>query len=59
MAEDQTRNRKDNGPANLAALRRLTLNVLRAEPSKIPLPHKRLNARWASEQLLRLMTHVR
>ena len=59
MAEDQTRNRKDNGPANLAALRRLTLNVLRAEPSKIPLSHKRLKARWAGEELLRLMTHMR
>lgn len=59
MAEDQTRNRKDNGPANLAALRRLTLNVLRAEPSNIPLSHKRLKARWAGEELLRLMTHMR
>ena len=59
MAEDQTRNRKDNGPANLAALRRLTLNVLRAEPSNIPLSHKRLKARWASDDLLRLMTHMR
>jgi predicted transposase YbfD/YdcC len=59
MAEDQTRNRKNNGPANLAALRRLTLNVLRAEPSKIPLSHKRLKARWASEDFLRLMTHMR
>lgn len=59
MAEDQTRNRKDNGPANLAALRRLTLNVLRAEPSKIPLSHKRLKAKWDSNQLLRLMTHMR
>ena len=59
MAEDQTRNRKDNGPANLAALRRLTLNVLRAEPSNIPLSHTRLKARWAGEELLRLMTHMR
>jgi len=59
MAEDQTRNRKNNAPANLAALRRLSLNVLRAEPSKIPLSHKRLKARWASEDLLRLMTHMR
>jgi predicted transposase YbfD/YdcC len=59
MAEDQTRNRKNNGPANLAALRRLTLNVLRAEPSKIPLSHKRLKAKWASDDLLRLMTHMR
>jgi len=59
MAEDQTRNRKHNGPANLAVLRRLSLNVLRSEPSKIPMSHKRLKARWASEQLLTLLTYVR
>jgi predicted transposase YbfD/YdcC len=59
MAEDQTRNRKNNGPANLAVLRRLALNVLRSDPANIPLSHKRLKARWASEDLLRLMTHMR
>jgi predicted transposase YbfD/YdcC len=59
MAEDQTRNRKNNGPANLAALRRLSLNILRSDPDPIPLSHKRLKARWASEDLLRLMTHMR
>ena len=59
MAEDQTRNRKNNGPANLAALRRLALNVLRSDPENIPLSHKRLKARWANEDLLKLMTHMR
>lgn len=59
MAEDQTRNRKNNAPANLAVLRRLSLNVLRAEPSTRPLSHKRLKARWATEELLRLLTYVR
>jgi predicted transposase YbfD/YdcC len=59
MAEDQARNRKDNGPANLAGFRRLTLNVLRADPRKIPLSHKRLKARWNDQELLRLMTHMR
>lgn len=59
MAEDQTRNRKNNGPANLAVLRRLALNVLRSDPEKIPLSHKRLKARWANEDLLKLMTHMR
>jgi len=59
MAEDQTRNRKNNAPANLAVLRRLALNVLRSDPDKIPLSHKRLKARWANEQLLRLITHMR
>ena len=59
MAEDQTRNRRNNGPANLAVLRRLALNVLRSDPEKIPLSHKRLKARWANEDLLKLMTHMR
>jgi predicted transposase YbfD/YdcC len=59
MAEDQTRNRKNNGPANLAVLRRLALNVLRSDPETIPLSHKRLKARWANEDLLKLMTHMR
>lgn len=59
MAEDQTRNRKNNGPANLAVLRRLALNVLRSDPEKIPFSHKRLKARWANQDMLKLMTHMR
>ena len=59
MGEDQTRNRKNNGPPNLAVLRRLALNVLQAEPTKIPLSHKRLKARWNDDELLNLMTHMR
>jgi predicted transposase YbfD/YdcC len=59
MAEDDTRNRKGGGPAVLAALRRMALNVLRAEPAKIPLTHKHLKARWNDSELMRLMTHVR
>jgi len=59
LAEDLDRNRKNNAPANLAILRRLTLNVLRADPRKIPLNHKRLKARWNEQDFLRLVTHVR
>ena len=59
MAEDQTRNRKDNGPANLALLRRIALNVLRATPGEIPLRHKGLKARWSNDILLQTMTHMR
>lgn len=59
LAEDLARNRKNNAPANLAILRRLVLNILRAEPHKIPLNHKRLKARWNDQDLLRLITHVR
>lgn len=59
LNEDLTRNRKNNGPANLALLRRLALNVLRADPENIPLSHKRLKARWDNQDLLQLMTHMR
>jgi predicted transposase YbfD/YdcC len=59
LEEDQTRNRKNNGPTNLAVLRRLALNILRADPEKISLSHKRLKASWAGQDLLSLMTHMR
>ena len=59
MAEDDTRNRKNNGPANLAIMRRLALNTLAADPRNIPMSHKQLKARWDHNQLLALMTHVR
>lgn len=59
MAEDRTRNRKGAAPATLSALRRLALNVLRADPTKGPLSHKQLRARWADTELIRLMTYVR
>jgi predicted transposase YbfD/YdcC len=42
--EDDARNRKDNGPANLAAMRRLTRNVLRAHPAKASLNIKQQRA---------------
>lgn len=58
MDEDAARSRKNNAPANLALLRRLSLNVLRADPEKIPLSHKRLSAGWSPEGLLRVITYV-
>ncbi len=59
LGEDQIRGRKNNTAANHAMLRRLTLNVLRADPENIPLSHKRLKARWADQDLLSLFTHMR
>lgn len=59
LGEDQIRGRKNNTAANHAILRRLTLNVLRADPENIPLSHKRLKARWADQDLLSLFTHMR
>lgn len=59
MSEDQMRTRKNNGPANLAVLRRLALNVLRADGEPMPLSHKQLKAKWDNTSLLGLITHMR
>lgn len=59
MHEDNTRSRKDAAPATLAAMRRLALNILRADPRKIPMSHKRLQATWSQEDFLRALTHMR
>jgi len=58
MKEDANRSRKDAAPACLAALRRLALNVLRADPRKIPMSHKRLQANWGPEDFLRALTYM-
>lgn len=57
--EDDTRSRKNAAPAAQAALRRLSLNVLRADPRNIPMSHKRLQASWGQEDFLRALTHMR
>ena len=46
MNEDQMRNRKDNGPENLALLRRLALNLATLEPSKDSMRGKLKRAGW-------------
>jgi len=45
--EDRARNRKDNGPENLAILRRLSLNMLRTARPKLPISRKRKRAGWS------------
>jgi predicted transposase YbfD/YdcC len=42
--EDQCRIRKDHAPQNLAMIRRAALNMLKKEPSKMPIKRKRLKA---------------
>ena len=59
LAEDQNRSRKNNAPVNLATIRRLALNILRADPQNIPLSHKRLKARWSDNDFLNLITNMR
>lgn len=57
--EDLARNRKDNGPRNLALLRRLTANILKANPEKASTRVKRLKAAWSQDFFLNALTHMR
>jgi predicted transposase YbfD/YdcC len=59
LDEDLARARKDHAPENLALLRRLTLNILRAHPGKQSLNLKRQRAAWDNTFLLELLTHMR
>jgi predicted transposase YbfD/YdcC len=45
--EDRARNRRDNGPENLAILRRLTLNLLNRARPKMSVARKRKRAGWS------------
>jgi predicted transposase YbfD/YdcC len=57
--EDRARNRKDNGPENLAILRKLALNLLRQDAAKGSLPAKIKRAAWNDTFLLNLLTQMR
>ena len=59
FAEDRARNRKDNGPENLAILRKLALNLLRAHPDKASLRRKIKRAGWDDKFLITLLAHMR
>lgn len=60
QGEDLARNRKDNGPANLAVLRRLANNIARAHPdTKTSLRRKLLRAGWDDHYLFDLIRHMR
>lgn len=47
--EDRARNRKDNGPENLAILRKLALNVLNRARPGISIRRKRKRSGWSDE----------
>ncbi len=56
FAEDQSRVRKDHGPANLGMLRRLTLSILQQDTSVTDNIHgKRLIAGWDERYLLTIL----
>lgn len=55
MNEDQTRNRKDQGPQNLALLRKLALNLAKLEPSKGSMRGKLKQAGWDNSFLAQIL----
>jgi predicted transposase YbfD/YdcC len=57
--EDRGRTRKDNGPENLAILRRLAINIVRAHPARISMRQKVKRAGWDDAFLLDLFSHMR
>ena len=59
LAEDGNRSRKDNGPENLAVLRRLALNILRSHPDRDSMRQKSKRAGWDDTFLLSLISQMR
>lgn len=57
--EDAARTRKDNGPQNLALIRKLALNILRQNPERGSIKGKIKRAAWNEAFLLSLITHMR
>lgn len=59
FGEDQARNRKDHAPENLALIRRIALNILRAHPRKASMKSKRNTAGWNNDFFNSLFAHMR
>ena len=59
FAEDASRARKDNAPHNLAIVRRLALNTVRAAADKTSLRGRVKRAGWDDKYLLKLLTQMR
>jgi predicted transposase YbfD/YdcC len=57
--EDDARTRKDNGPQNLAVIRRLAQNILRTHPLDISMARKMRKADWNKEFFFELFAYMR
>jgi predicted transposase YbfD/YdcC len=57
--EDACRSRKDHAPENLAAIRKLAINILQATPGPQRISHKMLQARWNNDFLISALSHMR
>lgn len=56
FSEDNSRIRKDYGPENMATLRHIALNLLKANKSvKVGIKSKRKNAGWNESYLLEVL----
>jgi len=59
FAEDACRTRKDHAPENLAAIRRIAINILQNVQGTQRISHKMLMARWDNDFLLKAIAHMR
>jgi predicted transposase YbfD/YdcC len=59
FSEDDARTRKDYGPQNLAVIRRIALDILRAHPLERSIARKMKLATWSREFFFELFTHMR
>ena len=59
LAEDRVLTRNDNTAENIAVLRRLALNLLRADPAKSSIRVKVKKAGWQDDYLLTLLCQMR
>jgi predicted transposase YbfD/YdcC len=57
--EDDARTRKDNGPQNLAVIRRLAHNILSVHPLDASIADKMRQAKWNKEFFFELFAHMR
>jgi len=57
--EDGARNRKDNGPQNIALIRKVALNLLRSHPDKASIRRKIKKAGWDDMFLLSILAQMR
>lgn len=59
FAEDANRARKDHAPENLAIVRKLALNILRAHPARTSIRLKIKRAGWDNAFLMAVLSHMR
>jgi predicted transposase YbfD/YdcC len=57
--EDDARTRKNHAPYNLAFIRRMALDILKAHPDKRSIARKMKLAGWSKEFFFELFTHMR